>query len=336
MLNPTQSQLPLVRLNLLSPLLDHLRRRGVNTGPVLAAQSLTAADIGNTELFVTARKMYQLVEELAEVSGDPYFGVHAGEELDPFSWSPLRAAVRNSKTLAGVLIRFMEDAPQDESSASYTLRIDARRTTFREQRVTDGGVSPRHNDGFTASYLLKIVEQALGPRWDGGKVIVRVCDPGVIPQAYKGVRVARQDTLGASITFPAQWLLSPLTPSAGGGPGLKTTSATVPTTSFVRAFRQALEPHIHEFELDVARAAGICGISRRTLARRLKKHGTTAHRELEALRRSLAEAALRQPGYSISEVAAMVGYANPVVFSRAFKRWHGMTPSQYRIEQDAP
>lgn len=332
MLNPMQSQLPLVRLNLVSPLLDQLQRQGVNAGPVLAEQSLTTSDIGNPELFVTAPRMYRLVEALAEASGDAYFGFRVGEQLDPYHWSPLKSAVEDSQTLGGTLLRFMENAPQDESSVNYILTVSGGRATLREKRLTDGGIVPRHNDGFTVAYLVTIIRRAMGGDWDGTKVIAQLCDPGVIPPGYLNIRTAQQDNLGASISFPARWLFHSMSNDSAEESIDPGTVMSTPETSIVLAFRQAMSSHLHEFDLDSAHAAEICGMTKRTLSRKLQAKGTTIRKELDAMREEKAKATLRDTDQPISEVAALVGYENPVVFSRAFKRWTDMLPTQYRKE----
>jgi AraC-like DNA-binding protein len=71
-------------------------------------------------------------------------------------------------------------------------------------------------------------------------------------------------------------------------------------------------------------------MSKRTLARRLEARGTTTIQEISRMRRVRAEQQLRETGLSIAQIALSVGYPDPVVFSRAFKRWTGLAPSQYR------
>ena len=71
-------------------------------------------------------------------------------------------------------------------------------------------------------------------------------------------------------------------------------------------------------------------MSRRTLTRRLLQQGTTFKRLLEEVRRELAERALISEEVGIAEIAERLGFAEPAAFHRAFKRWTGMTPADYR------
>ena len=77
-------------------------------------------------------------------------------------------------------------------------------------------------------------------------------------------------------------------------------------------------------------AIGVPGGNILMLSRRLKANNTTAQKEIDKLRRDKALNALSESALPIREIAAMVGYENPVVFSRAFKRWTGQLPSELR------
>ncbi|MEU6586674.1 AraC family transcriptional regulator ligand-binding domain-containing protein [Nocardia sp. NPDC046763] len=78
--------------------------------------------------------------------------------------------------------------------------------------------------------------------------------------------------------------------------------------------------------------------SRRTLQRRLADHGTTWRAELETARHQLAVALLADPARSTRSIALQLGYTDYRALSRAFQRWTGQTPSDYRrsllIEHD--
>ena len=75
------------------------------------------------------------------------------------------------------------------------------------------------------------------------------------------------------------------------------------------------------------------GISTRTMQRQLKEEGTTYAEVLDALRREMAAGLLHNHTLAIYEVAFLLGYSEPSTFYRAFRRWHGMSPGDYRREE---
>jgi AraC-like DNA-binding protein len=78
---------------------------------------------------------------------------------------------------------------------------------------------------------------------------------------------------------------------------------------------------------EVARAMRM---SPRTLQRRLEDEGTRFAELLDAVRERMARAALAGGVLSLAEIAARLGFADLATFSRAFKRWTGMPPGQWR------
>ena len=72
------------------------------------------------------------------------------------------------------------------------------------------------------------------------------------------------------------------------------------------------------------------GMSERTLQRRLQAEGTTFNELLDDARRTIAFSYLADRKLAAYEVSFLLGYAEPATFFRAFKRWTGQTPQQYR------
>jgi AraC-like DNA-binding protein len=71
-------------------------------------------------------------------------------------------------------------------------------------------------------------------------------------------------------------------------------------------------------------------MSERTLRRRLDAE-RTGHRELlDAVRRELALRHLGEEGLSVEDAAFRVGFDSPSGLHRAFKRWTGFSPIEYR------
>ena len=71
-------------------------------------------------------------------------------------------------------------------------------------------------------------------------------------------------------------------------------------------------------------------ISKRTMQRRLKAQGYSFSRLLDNTRRDLSLPYVRDPQRSFHEISFLLGFAEPGNFSRAFKRWHGKSPSHFR------
>ncbi len=72
-------------------------------------------------------------------------------------------------------------------------------------------------------------------------------------------------------------------------------------------------------------------LSPRSLQRKLQEEGLTYSQVLEETRRELAARYIRNSRLSISEITFLLGFSEPSNFSRAFKRWNGVSPSEFRM-----
>lgn len=71
-------------------------------------------------------------------------------------------------------------------------------------------------------------------------------------------------------------------------------------------------------------------MSARKLQRQLESAGTTFYTLLNETREDLAKKFLRDQDTSMTEIAYLLGFSENSAFSRAFKQWMGVSPSQYR------
>lgn len=84
--------------------------------------------------------------------------------------------------------------------------------------------------------------------------------------------------------------------------------------------------------VDESDIASSINLSRRSLQRKLRQQGVSFTELLDSSRRELGLQYVRDPQYSLNEIAYLLGFAEPGNFTRAFKRWYGKPPSQYRMQ----
>ena len=100
--------------------------------------------------------------------------------------------------------------------------------------------------------------------------------------------------------------------------------------SFTGVVQQMLYKAIPSGEFSVEDIAVALGISSRTLQRNLSAEGTKFNQELQNVQKLLALSYLKKPEMTTDEVAYLIGYAEVSSFSRAFKKWTGMTITEYK------
>lgn len=100
--------------------------------------------------------------------------------------------------------------------------------------------------------------------------------------------------------------------------------------SFTERVRRVAWTHLSEGQPTVARVASELAVSGRTLQRRLREEGHSYAEVVETLRKQKAEALLQDKKLAIYEVGYLLGYSDATAFYRAFRRWYGKSPREYR------
>lgn len=318
-------KLPLVKLSLAVPFIMELDRRGIDAGGILSEHNLSREMFSAADLFVPAVVVYGLCESVAKAAADPFVGVRVGEALDLYAWPPFVSAGAKPGTIGDFILNFAANANSLASSVEIQLHTNGDYTTFRSFRVFEPPFAPAQLDGFFVGLFVNILGDAVGNLWNPGDVVIRVCEPDAIPTGHRGVRIVSQgDNRGGSIRFPSRWLVKPFAPEA------RKRLTKPPPTSLRAALREAIVPHLDAQDLSANRVAAICGYSARTLARKLAAEGTTITREIAGLKKETAVKELIQTNRPIAEIADLLGFATPSMFTRSFKRWTGQSPREYR------
>jgi AraC-like DNA-binding protein len=102
------------------------------------------------------------------------------------------------------------------------------------------------------------------------------------------------------------------------------------SSSLRSRIENAVAPLLPHGEAKFDEIAQKLGMSRRTLARRLKAEGLTFAEILRQLRIDVSTRYLSEANLSISQIAWLVGFRSVGAFSHSCKRWSGTSPKMLR------
>ncbi len=94
--------------------------------------------------------------------------------------------------------------------------------------------------------------------------------------------------------------------------------------------RNAVVQRLRDGEPGIGNIAEALAMSERSLQRKLQTEGVSFRDVVDEARHKLALVYLGDVSLSMTDVACLLGYAEGAAFTRAFKRWTGRAPSQFR------
>ncbi len=149
------------------------------------------------------------------------------------------------------------------------------------------------------------------------------------------IRISQDAT---AIAVPRKQLAQPLRRNGTSGDATEVLEKrlwdTAPASDFADALRQLAGTVLTDGDPPrIETMAEVTGLSVRTLQRRLAKHGLSHSQIVEQARYQTATRLLGGSDIRITDIAMDLGYADSAHFTRAFKRWAGVTPSEYRGHQ---
>ncbi|AQV97073.1 AraC family transcriptional regulator [Cupriavidus necator] len=95
--------------------------------------------------------------------------------------------------------------------------------------------------------------------------------------------------------------------------------------------RQHLRSHLDDELPSLEQMAQLLRLTPQTLRRRLRDEGRGYQSIKDSLRRDVAIGMMERPGMTLQDVALRLGFSEPSTFHRAFKKWTGVAPGEYRM-----
>ncbi len=186
-----------------------------------------------------------------------------------------------------------------------------------------------HVIDLTLAMWLAAFRRMLGPAWRPREIHLEGEPPRHARQieALATHRVCyRQPTL--ALVLPRDVLARP-TGIASVAP-VAFLEADDPASDFAGSVRQAVVSLLRLGVADLPNAAAAAGMSERSFQRHLADVGLRFGRLVEEARFEVARALLADGALRVIDVSTELGYADSANFTRAFRRWTGVSPRQFR------
>ena len=186
--------------------------------------------------------------------------------------------------------------------------------------------------GFAIAALRRVLGEEYAPPE------ITIARPLPLPPERLGLATTFRVTGATSIRIPRRLLAMP-TPYVAllAGESASTLAANLtrsaPACDFVESARQALEPLAGTSHVPIAALGEITRIPVRTLQRRLADEGTSFSALVEEVRFARAVRRMADPSAKLIDVAFELGFSDPAHFTRAFRRWAGVSPREFRRAQ---
>lgn len=319
-------------------LIDGLKRKGRAPDTLLSSFGLSEETPREPYREIPLRSYVSAFEAAAVHVGDPNFGLFVARDISPFALGPIGLLFMSATTLGAAYKGFIDYIWLAQQSTTSCMVRDGDNCIFR-YRIEDSRIPRKRQDAeFSLAMLVQMTRAFVGPTWRPLEVHFEHAAPANLQ--------GHQALFGAPLYFDqaANELIFPASDLAVRGNMIDRRVSPIvehylEMLNSRKAAAQSLNDDVRRLvsdhfpgdgQLAALDAARTSGMSLRTFQRALRKGGENFSTIKQDKRRTLAENYLAASDLSITEIAHILGYADAACFTRACRRWFGMTPSAYR------
>ncbi len=292
------------------------------------------------ETLLTARQLVQILQNSVALSEHADFGLRLGQRLTPTTHGAMGFLVNSSPNLLMALKAFQEFIPTRISFAR--LNLEYTEHSVHLSLYFDFQLSEQVHRLLAetcAVILFECAEFIVGRPLHEAEICFAHAEPDY-HQAYAQYLSGAYSFSAAEIkaTFPLSLCHIP--------------NASANQDSYLLAMQQCesmlqqLKPGKHSYvylikkmmlssslhELSEEQIAAALFMSKRTLARKLAAEGTSFKEIKDAILSEQASKYLLESHLAVDAIATLLNYHDSSNFRRAFKRWFGVTPNEYRVK----
>ncbi|CAE6910332.1 AraC family transcriptional regulator [Pseudomonas marincola] len=313
-----------------------LEMGGVDCRAIFPELGLNYSDLENPDARFAQDDMTRLWQRAVAISGNPAIGLNMAKVIRPASFHVVGYALMSSASLREGLARLVRYQRIIAEGADLSFTQTAKGYELVLAIHGDRLPPARQSAEASMAYALAFC------RWISGRMIQprQVLFQGSPPDDIEPFQQVFQAPLSFNsshyaLLFEPADMEAPLPTANHSLAQLHDRFAGEYLTRFSESrvthqTRQVLCRLLPQGEPKRERVAQTLLVSQRTLQRRLQEEGTSFQQLLDDTRRELAEQYLQQPSLTLLEASYLLGFADPSNFFRAFRRWFGVTPSDYR------
>lgn len=325
---------PLIRAAPVRAFAAFLERGGAPVESLLERAKLSPRIMsGDAETLVPLAAVARFLEDAARSQGVDDLGIRMGVSIHVQQLGMFGGFVAGARTLReGLECAFRAWRAYSSGERSWlTLRGDL--ADVHHQFLHEDGPRWQHATAFTLAVYLNYIAAAGGPGWYPATV-------GLPLRALPGARSLRI-LASARLEFRRPWTTITLAASVLDRPLPRLRGAAsrvrspewengMPADDVGGAVQQVVATLLPDGYPDIRLVAEAVSLSPRTLQRRLHAEGATFAGVVARARFAEARRMLREPARKIIDVALDLGYSDPAHFTRAFERWAGIAPRDFR------
>jgi AraC-like DNA-binding protein len=315
--------------------------RGADPQALLASAGINPDELEDQDRRIPLARFRALIKAGQSLAGDPALALHYGETVDLSEVSVVGLIGHASETMLHAfeqLQRYARLMSDVDTGGRERFEIVVRGV---DAWLVDNRINPNE---FPEHTEIAFAQMVTGCRMFGVDPFTRSVR---FTHADPGYRSEYERILGAPVSFGCdenamlleqRFMNHPIALQPRYVFGILSDHAlallrSLEESDSLRAqVESLLMPVLHTGQASMEAVAGRLGMSRQTLFRKLKAEGVTFEQLLDQLRHGLALHYLGGRKVSVNEAAYLVGFSDPASFSRAFKRWTGISPSEARAE----
>ena len=318
------------------PIAQALRLQGLDAMEVIESVGIDPTGVINPDRRIPVEAMNSLLHRCVDLTGDEAFGLLAAEQLQPQVLHGLGLAWLASDTLYDGLKRTVRFGQLMNTGSSLHLTEEGEFAHLSIDRTVELENYAYAARDFGVGMFVRMCRLALGEFIAPVKIEIERPTPAQ-PERFEYM-LCSPVTFECETTRLTFYLPDITEPLATGDPALARVN-DAQTQGYLDSFlaqttsREVVGKIVEKLPdgpPNQQQIADALNVSNRTLQRKLKSEGTSFMDLLQDTRMQLARRYLLQPTRSVVETSYLLGFSEPSTFSRAFKRWTGQAPAEFR------